>query len=141
MIFGAAHRACALSSLILLAGCAANRQEVAERLGQQYVGQNVDVLVGKFGPPASQFRLNSGGIAYNWQLTSETDIAVSGDRYGASGWAKTHHCKINVIASPTGTITQLNTEDASGTGGILGMVGVDVYGSVCARHLGIRRET
>ena len=28
-----------------LAGCAASRQEVATRLGQQYVGQNVDALV------------------------------------------------------------------------------------------------
>jgi hypothetical protein len=39
-----------------LAGCAASRQEVATRLGQQYVGQNVDALVVKFGPPASTFK-------------------------------------------------------------------------------------
>jgi hypothetical protein len=35
-----------------LAGCAASRQEVATRLGDQYVGQNVDALVMKFGQRA-----------------------------------------------------------------------------------------
>jgi hypothetical protein len=39
-----------------LAGCAASREEVAVRLGSQYVGQNVDALVVKFGPPASTFQ-------------------------------------------------------------------------------------
>jgi hypothetical protein len=34
---------------VALAGCAASRQEVATRLGDQYVGQNVDALVVKFG--------------------------------------------------------------------------------------------
>lgn len=43
-----------------LAGCAASRLEVATRLGDQYVGQNVDALVIKFGPPASTFKMNSG---------------------------------------------------------------------------------
>jgi hypothetical protein len=43
-----------------LAGCAASRQEVAARLGDQFVGQNVDALVVKFGPPLSTFKMNSG---------------------------------------------------------------------------------
>jgi hypothetical protein len=46
-----------------LAGCAASRQEVATRLGDQYVGQNVDALVVKFRPPAS---------SYIWQLGNQT---------------------------------------------------------------------
>jgi hypothetical protein len=50
-----------------LSGCAASRQEVATRLGDQYVGQNVDALVVKFGPPASTFKMNRGETSYIWQ--------------------------------------------------------------------------
>jgi hypothetical protein len=39
-----------------LAGCAASRQEVAARLGDQFVGQNVDALVLQFGPPTSHLQ-------------------------------------------------------------------------------------
>jgi hypothetical protein len=123
------------------AGCAASRQEVAARLGDQYVGKNVDALVLQFGPPASSFRMNSGDTSYVWQLTAVTSIDVSSDRYGSSGTAKTDYCKVSVIASSAGIVTRLTTEDASGTGGLLGMAGVDIHGSVCARHLGMRRES
>ena len=50
-----------------LVGCAASKQEVAMRLGDQYVGQNADALVMKFGPPASTFKMNSGDTSYVWQ--------------------------------------------------------------------------
>ena len=126
---------------LLLTGCAATQQQVATKLGEQYVGKNVDALVVQFGPPVSQFRMNSGDTSYVWQLTSVTSINVDSDRYGSSGTAKTYFCKVSVIASPTGTITRLSTEDTSGTGGLLGAAGVDIYGSVCARHLGIKRES
>lgn len=122
-----------------LGGCAASRQEVATRLGEQYIGKNVDTLVVQFGPPSSQFKMNSGETSYLWQLSSVTDIDISTDRYGSSGTAKTNFCKVNVITSPAGVISKLSTEDASGTGGLLGAAGVDIRGSVCARHLGMRR--
>jgi hypothetical protein len=47
-----------------LAGCAASRQEVVERLGEHYIGQNVDALVIDYGPPASTFKMNSGDTSY-----------------------------------------------------------------------------
>jgi hypothetical protein len=50
-----------------LGGSAASRQEVIERLGAEYIGQNVDALVIKFGPPASTFKMNSGDTSYLWQ--------------------------------------------------------------------------
>lgn len=120
----------------LLAGCAATKQEVSENLGSRFIGKNVDTLISEFGPPASAFRMNSGETAYVWQLTAVTDISM--DRYG--GTAKTYHCKVNVISSANGTVTKLTTEDSSGTGGVVGVF-VDVYGSVCARHLGMPRRT
>jgi hypothetical protein len=131
--------AAVLSVLIgaaLLGGCAATRQEVAAQLGQQFIGKNVDQLVVQFGPPASSFRMNSGETSYVWQLDAVTSIDT--DRYG--GTAKTYFCKVNVISSPAGIVTQLTTEDSSGTGGVVGLL-VDVYGSVCARRLGIKRQT
>jgi hypothetical protein len=93
----------------VLAACAASRQEVAARLGDQFIGQNVDALVVKFGPPTSTFKLNSGQSSYVWQLTAVTDIAV--DR--GYGQAQTRFCKVSVIASPVGIVTQLNTEDSN----------------------------
>jgi hypothetical protein len=51
-----------------LTGCAASREEVVARLGEHYIGQNVDALVIDFGPPASTFKMNSGDTSYIWQL-------------------------------------------------------------------------
>jgi hypothetical protein len=43
----------AIISLTLLTGCAASRQEVAVRLGEQFIGQNVDVMVAQFAAHAN----------------------------------------------------------------------------------------
>jgi hypothetical protein len=114
-----------------VAGCAASRQEVVARLGAQYIGQNVDSLVVKFGPPTSMFKMNSGGNSYLWQLSAETDIRT--DR----GWgtASTRFCKVSVITSPTGIVTQLDTEDSNAGSGLPGAVGA--FGSICGQRLGM----
>jgi hypothetical protein len=119
---------------VMLAGCAASRQEVAARLGDQYIGQNVDVMVVQFGPPTSMFKMNSGQSSYVWQLGAVTDIEM--DR--GSGSASTRYCKVSVIASPTGVVTQLNTEDSNVGGGLYGAVGA--FGSMCAQRLGMKRQ-
>ncbi len=118
-----------------LAGCAASRQEVATRLGQQYVGQNVDALVVRFGPPASTFKLNSGETSYVWQLGNQTDI----NTYRGSGSASTMYCKVSVIASKMGVVSQRNTEDANIYVGLTAAVGID--GSLCATRLGMERQS
>jgi hypothetical protein len=118
-----------------LAGCAASRQEVSARLGDQYVGQNVDALVVKFGPPASTFKMNSGDTSYVWQIGNQTNIST--DR--GSGIASTRFCKVNVIASKAGIVSQLNTEDSNAGGGIEGALGM--YGSICANRLGMERQS
>ncbi|MGJ5182062.1 hypothetical protein ACQR16_35540 [Bradyrhizobium oligotrophicum] len=119
----------------VLGGCAASAPEVRARLGQEYIGKNVDALVMKWGPPTSSFRMNSGQSSYVWQLA--TEMGVSMDRNG-NGSAKTYACKVNVVASPTGVIEQLNTEDANAGNGLLGMAGV--YGSMCADRLGMKPQ-
>jgi hypothetical protein len=124
-----------LAICAVLGGCAASSQEVVTRLGQEYIGQNVDKLVVKFGPPSNTFRMNSGQTSYNWQLTSVTDIAV--DR--GIGQAATRYCKVSVIASPTGIVQQLDTEDSNAGYGLPGVIGV--YGSICGQRLGMRPQS
>lgn len=120
---------------LVLASCAASRQEVMARLGEKYIGQNSDVLVAEFGPPASAFKLNSGDTSYVWQLGNQTDIAT--DR--GSGIAQTRFCKVSVIASKAGVVTSLNTEDSNAGSGIIGAVGG--FGSICAQRLGMQRQS
>ena len=119
----------------MLAACAASREEVAARLGDQFIGQNADALVVKFGPPASTFKMNSGETSYIWQLGNQTDILT--DR--GSGLAQTRFCKVSAIASKAGIVTQLNTEDSNAGVGLPGAIGI--YGSICANRLGIRPQT
>jgi hypothetical protein len=118
-----------------LGGCAASRQEVVSRLGQEYLGKNVDVLVAQWGPPNSTFKMNSGATSYQWQLSAVTDI----DADRGVGTASSRYCKVTVIALPTGIISQLNTDDANAGGGLIGMVGG--YGSMCGQRLGIQRQS
>ena len=123
----------AVLAVAVLAGCAATRQEVSDKLGSRFLGKSVDALVSEFGPPTSAFKMNSGETAYVWQPSAVTNINTS----EGSGTAKTNYCKVSVISSPNGLVTKLTTEDSSGTGGILGLAGVDIHGSICARHLGM----
>jgi len=120
---------------VAVAGCAASRQEVVARLGDQFIGQNVDSLVVKFGPPTSMFKMNSGQSSYVWQLSAETDIRT--DR----GWgtASTRYCKVSVITSPTGIVTQLDTEDSNAGMGLPSALGA--YGSICGQRLGMKPQT
>ncbi|MGJ5075512.1 hypothetical protein [Bradyrhizobium oligotrophicum] len=115
----------------LLGACAASAPEVRARLGQEYVGKNLDELVMKWGPPNSSFRMNNGQSSYVWQLATETTL--TSDRS-----ARTYACKVSVIASPTGVIEQLNTEDWTAGSGLLGIAGV--YGSMCGERLGMKPQ-
>ncbi len=128
------RRAAVLVWTTLLVGCAASREQVVAQLGQEYVGQNVDVMVVKFGPPIGTFAMNSGDTSYVWQLGNQTDIAT--DR--GSGFSSTRFCKVSVVAAKGGMIKELNTEDSNAGGGLIGALGG--YGSICANRLGISRS-
>ena len=81
------------------------------------------------------FKMNSGQSSYVWQLTAVTDIVA--DR--GYGQASTRFCKVSVIASPTGIVSQLNTEDSNAGAGIAGALGA--YGSICAHRLGLKPQS
>jgi hypothetical protein len=78
--------------------------------------------------------MNSGDTSYIWQLGDQTNINT--DR--GSGIASTRFCKVSVVASKTGVVSLLNTEDSNAGAGIGGAVGM--YGSICANRLGIQRR-
>jgi hypothetical protein len=124
-----------------LGGCYTTSADVRAKLGQEYVGKNVDALVVRWGPPASTFKMNSGETAYVWQLATQTSLSVYQDgQRSASGSARNHACKVNVIALPNGTITRLDTEDRDSSiyyGPI--PTGIDT-GSICAERLGMTKQ-
>jgi hypothetical protein len=124
-----------------LGGCYTTGADVRARLGQDYIGKNIDVLVVRWGPPASTFRMNSGETAYAWQLATATSLSVYQDgQRSASGSARNHACKVNVVASPSGTITMLNTED-SDSNVYYGPINTGIQtGSICAERLGMTKQ-
>ncbi len=123
-----------------LGGCYATGADVRARLGQDYIGKNIDALVVRWGPPASSFKMNSGEIAYVWQLATENSISVYRDGQGsASGSSRGYACKVNVIASPNGTITRLDTEDKDNSI-YYGPIPTGIQtGSICAERLGMKQ--
>jgi hypothetical protein len=121
----------ALSAALM--GCAASRQEVAARLGAEYIGQNVDAMVTQFGPPASSFRMTSGGTSYQWQLAGGTDI-MGGNGVGI---ASQRYCKVNVITDRSGTVVDLKTDD---TGSATSYGYFTVTESLCAKRFGMKKE-
>lgn len=55
-----------------------------------------------------------------------------------SGSARTNACKVNVVASPTGEIQQLDTEGSRAGDGILSMVGTT--GGICGVRLKVKPQ-
>jgi hypothetical protein len=141
MLEGSTMRGLYVGALCLfLGGCYASSQEVRAKLGDEYVGKSVDSLVIQFGPPTSQFKMSTGETSYLWQLSSNTNIDLTRDKYGSSGTATTKFCKLSVIASPNGMVTKLATEDGS-VGRTEAIGNFDVYGSVCAHYMGINKPS
>jgi hypothetical protein len=131
-----------------LGGCGAPLQEAATttaRPGDQLVGQNVDALIARFGQPTRTTRMEGDLSSYVWELAAGPDAldqpsqtadgGLYGDGYnpGAVNQGFSPYCKLNVIVSPTGTVTQALTEDSNGTGARSGRFGSN--GAICARRL------
>jgi hypothetical protein len=100
----------------------------------QFIGQNVDMMVTRFGPPASSFKMTSGGASYQWQLAGGTDI-MGGNGIGI---ASQRYCKVNAIADHSGTVVDLKTDD---TGSATSYGYFTVMESLCAKRFGMKKET
>ena len=136
----------------VLGGCWASGQEAATaaRPSDQFVGQNVDAVVARFGKPAGRKKLENDQMSYVWELAA-TDS--SGDQKAATGQGGLYgdgrtpglmtddprFCKISVTTSPEGIVTQFKVEDSNGTGAPTVTYGL--IGSACAQRTGIRPQT
>ena len=138
---------------VALGACAGSPQGAAStsQFGNQYVGQNVTSIVNQFGKPVSRSKTDNDQTSYVWELDGAPDGAddrrsYSGDAglYGdgeAPGYVTEdpRFCKMTVIVSREGIVTQVLTEDQSGTG--VPKMKFGFNGSVCAQHLRARSRT
>jgi hypothetical protein len=133
----------------VLGGCAgAQPQEGAVHADGRFIGQNVTSFAARYGPPTSSKRTDDGQGSYVWQL----DAVAAPDRWvdtGSGGLYGDGHtpgyisndprfCRVKIITSPEGIITQFNTEDSNGTGAPTMTLGIN--GGVCAKRLGTKPQ-
>jgi hypothetical protein len=107
---------------IVVGGCAATAEQVVSTLDGRYKGKSVDTIVMKFGPPANRFEMDSGDVAYRWNLANQ----INAWRYGRY----TFFCRVRAITGPDNVVKHISTEDASN---IIGE-------SLCAQTLNIKRQ-
>ena len=130
--------------LVVFGGCGASAQNAAPspQAGNQFVGKDVHVIADRFGPPAGRKKMDNDEMLYVWELGPPDPAAKRrrttegyGGRYddGETPGYMTDDpriCKLTVIASPEGIVTQFKAEDENGTGAPKRTFGF--LGSVCA---------
>ena len=127
----------------ILGGCWTGQDVTSPaRPDGQFVGQNVDAVVARFGKPTGRKRLDNDQMTYVWELAAadlpanqRTDTpqgGLYGDGHTPGAISDDpRFCKISVITSREGTVTQLTAEDYNGTGAPTMSLGF--IGSVCAQ--------
>jgi hypothetical protein len=135
-----------------LGGCWTSGQQAATpvRSSDQFVGQNVDAVVARFGKPTGRKKLDNDQMAYVWELAAAES---SGEQKGPTGQGGLYgdgltpgyisddprFCKISVTTSPEGIVTQFSAEDSNGTGAP--SVSLGLSGSVCAQRIVAKPRT
>lgn len=116
----------------------------AARPADQLVGKNVEALVAQLGPPTRSQPLDGDQTSYVWQIETPLDaLPPTGDgglygdgnspAYVSEGYSP--FCRINVVATGNGIITQANTEESNGTGTPNGFMRA---GNICQQRLATR---
>ena len=137
---------------VALGGCWTSGQEVtaSNRAGDQFVGQNVDAVVARFGKPVSRKKMDNDQMSYVWELAAAD---LPGNQKAYTGQAGLYgdgltpgsmsddlrFCKLTVITSPEGIVTQSTAEESNGTGAPAMTLGL--IGGVCAQRLASRPRT
>ena len=133
-----------------LGGCWTSGQDAttSTRSVDQFVGQNVDAVVARFGKPTSRKKLDNDQTTYFWQLDAGSDSSGNqkthtgqGGLYGdgrTPGYMSDdpRFCKLSVTTSPEGVVTQFSAEDLNGTGAPTVTLGIG--GSICAQRLAMK---
>jgi hypothetical protein len=134
---------------VTLGGCWTSGQEAAtsNHAGDQFVGQNVDVVAARFGKPTGRKKMDNDQMMYVWEFAAADLPGIGkaqtgqGRLYGDGGTPGAmsddpRFCKLTVIASSQGIVTQFNAEESNGTGAP-GM-SVGLIDSVCAQRFKTR---
>jgi hypothetical protein len=131
---------------LMLGGCSFSLPKAQEapvsaaRPADQLVGRNIDALVAQLGQPKRSQSLDNDQTSYVWQieigdtppLTGSGGLYDDGVSPGYVSDGYTPVCRINVIASANGVITQATTEESNGTGTPNGVFRRD---NICDRYL------
>ena len=137
---GAAALCMALSS----GWASAQSPASSTQAGNQFVGQDVHVVADRFGLPTGRKKMDNDEMLYVWELgpvdptakrrTIDTgDAGVYGDGHTPGYMTDDPRiCKLTVIASVEGIVTQVSAEDLNGTGAPKKTFGL--VGSVCAER-------
>ncbi len=135
-----------------LGGCWTSGQQVAttSRPGDQFVGQNVDAVVARYGKPTGRKKLDNDQMSYVWDLPAAD---LPGNKKSFTGNSRLYDdgytpgamsddlrsCKVTVVTSAEGIVTQFNAEDQNGTGAPTVTLGLN--GSVCAQRLELKSQS
>jgi len=130
---------------ITLGGCWTSGQTATSTRWDQFVGQNVQVVATRFGQPTGRKKLDNDQMLYVWELgpldpsAKQRTIDTGGGGLYEDGHTPGYMtddlriCKLSVIASPEGIVTQFTAEDLNGTGAPARKLGF--LGSLCAERL------
>lgn len=135
-----------------LGGCWTSGQQVATtaRPGDQFVGQNVDAVVARYGKPTGRKKLDNDQMSYVWDLPA-TDLPGNQKSFTGNGRLyedgytpgamsdDLRSCKVSVVTSAEGIVTHFNAEDQNGTGAPSMTLGL--IGGVCAQRLQVKPQS
>jgi hypothetical protein len=136
----------AVLCVVLSGGCASaqNAAPPTQTGNHQFVGQNVQVVADRFGLPTGRKKMDNDEMLYVWELgPADPTSSRRGADQGYGGLYEDGHtpgymtddpriCKLTVIASPEGIVTQVTAADSNGTGAPNRTFGL--LGSVCAER-------
>lgn len=131
---------------VVLSGGWASAQNAAPstQAGNQFVGKDVHVVADRFGQPTGRKKMDNDEMLYVWELGPPDPTAKrrrTTDGFGGlyddgetPGYITMDPriCRLTVIASVEGIVTQVTAEDENGTGAPKRTSGL--LGSVCAER-------
>ena len=129
----------------VLGGCWTSGQEVATSsgYGDQFVGKDVDAVVARLGKPTGRKKMDNDQMTYVWEFaaaevpanqrssTGQAGLYGDGQNPGAMS-EDLRTCKVSVVTSPEGIVTQFSVEDFNGTGS---KMTIGISGSFCRQRL------
>ena len=117
---------------------------VSPQPGNPFIGKDVHAVADKFGPPTGRKKMDNDEMLYVWELGPADPTAKrrritdgNGGLYEdgeTPGYITedTRFCRLTVIASVEGIVTQMTAEDDDGTGAH--KRSLRLLGSVCAER-------